>query len=127
MGKRLYSSSSGCSSLYLSTAIVHLNKNNEAYDYFMGEFYVYVNFDPKTARKYYLSAVKTCPKNSRLYAMACFALAGNYRNDNDEQQYEKYLILSALSDAQNLTMENFSLQMLASYIFETDENNVFAD
>ena len=109
---------------YLSTAIVHLNKNNEAYDYFMGEFYVYVNFDPKTARKYYLSAVKTCPKNSRLYAMACFALAGNYRNDNDEQQYEKYLILSALSDAQNLTMENFSLQMLASYIFETDESNI---
>jgi hypothetical protein len=56
--------------------------------------------------------------------MACFALAGNYRNDNDEQQYEKYLILSALSDAQNLTMENFSLQMLASYIFETDESNI---
>ena len=43
---------------------------------------------------------------------------------DNEQQYEKYLILSALNDAQNLTMENFSLQMLASYIFETDEHNI---
>lgn len=109
---------------YLSKAIVHLDKRDIAYDYYMGEFYVYVNFDSKTARKYYLSAIKKCPKNSRLYAMACFALAGNYRNDNHEQLYEKYLILSALSDAHNLTMENFSLQMLASYIFETDESNI---
>lgn len=109
---------------YLSRAIVHLDRRNSAYDYFMGEYYVYVHYDSKTARKYYLSAVKNCPKNSRLYAMACFALAGNYRNDNNEQLYEKYLILSALSDAQNLTMENFSLQMLASYIFETDESNI---
>lgn len=109
---------------FLSKAIVHLDKNNMGYDYFMGEYYVYVNFDARTARKYYLSALKTCPKSSRYYAMACFALAGNYRNDHNEQQYEKYLILSALNDAQNLTMENFSLQMLASYIFETDEHNI---
>ena len=96
-------------------------------NYYMGEWATYVRHDPMMARKYYLKSLQYNKISDRTYAMACFALAGNYRNNSGkegEKLYEKYMTLAAISDASNLTMENFALRSLAIFFYQNGRGDI---
>lgn len=108
----------------LIKAMDYCDETARTYEYYYGEYCVFVLNDPKKARSHYLKAASLLPTDSRFYAMACFALSGNYANEGGTDQQEKYLLLSSIADAENCTMENYALQTLAMYIFEHDKNRI---
>ena len=107
---------------YLKQAMLYADDKDPLHKFYQGEQNVYVEPDRKKAREYYLNIINTTNKDSRIYAMASFALAGNYRMSGDEEKYEEYLIRAALSDLQSCTMENLALQTLAVKLFEKGED-----
>lgn len=107
---------------YLKHAMQFADDKDPLHKFYQGEQNVYVEPDRKKAREYYLNIINTTNKDSRIYAMASFALAGNYRMSGDEEKYEEYLIRAALSDLQSCTMENLALQTLAVKLFEKGED-----
>ena len=108
----------------LIKAIDYCDETAKTYEYYYGEYCVFVLNDPKKARLHYLKAIHQLPSHSRFFAMACFALSGNYANEGRTDQQEKYLLLSSIADAENCTMENYALQTRAMYIFEHDKSRI---
>ena len=108
----------------LIKAMDYCDETAKTYEYYYGEYCVFVLNDPKKARLHYLKAIHQLPSHSRFFAMACFALSGNYANEGRTDQQEKYLLLSSIADAENCTMENYALQTLAMYIFEHDKSRI---
>lgn len=103
---------------YLRQAMDYSDASSPSYHYFMGEYATFVSNDQQEARSNYEKALSQLPRYSRHYAMACFALAGNYRNEGDERAYEDYLTRAAMSDVESSTMENMALQTLAVQLFQ---------
>ena len=62
-------------SAYLRKAMPLMDKRAPEYDYYKGEYEVYVEKNDAKARHYYLKAIKRLPRASRYYAMTAFALA----------------------------------------------------
>ena len=108
----------------LIKAMDYCDETAKTYEYYYGEYCVFVLDDPKKACLHYQKAIHQLPSHSRFFAMACFALSGNYANEGRTDQQEKYLLLSSIADAENCTMENYALQTLAMYIFEHDKNRI---
>jgi putative regulatory protein susR len=108
----------------LIKAMDYCDETAKTYEYYYGEYCVFVLNDPKKARSHYLKATSLLPTDSRFYAMACFALSGSYANEGRTDQQERFLLLSSIADAENCTMENYALQTLAMYIFEHDKNRI---
>lgn len=108
----------------LIKAMDYCDETAQTYEYYYGEYCVFVLNDPKKARLHYLKAIHQLPSHSRFFAMACFALSGNYANEGRTDQQEKYLLLSSIADAENCTMENYALQTLAMYIFEHNKSRI---
>ena len=108
----------------LIKAMDYCDETAKTYEYYYGEYCVFVLNDPQKARLHYLKAIHQLPSHSRFFAMACFALSGNYANEGRTDQQEKYLLLSSIADAENCTMENYALQTLAMYIFEHDKSRI---
>ncbi|MBR2233574.1 MAG: hypothetical protein IJ892_00720, partial [Prevotella sp.] len=109
---------------FLAHAIRYLNPGDEFYNYFLGEYHVFVEPDTKKARHYYEMAFKGSSEQSRVHAMTSFALAGNYLASGDQDRYEEYLIKAALSDTKCCTMENMALQTLALRLFEKGNEHI---
>lgn len=109
---------------YLKKAILFLNKNNPKYDFYMGEYYIYVERNDKKAMEHYLNAFKNTDIASREYAMTAFAIANNYSAHKNMDKYEEYLTMACISDVICCTKENLALQDLAIYLFEKDDNNI---
>ncbi|MBF1585481.1 MAG: hypothetical protein HXO22_06930 [Prevotella sp.] len=108
----------------LVSAMPFLDKRDKRYSYYMGEYSGYILNDPLKARKYYQQSIATTPESTRMYAMACFALACNYNAAGDTDNYENYLLMACESDAKSLTMENMALQNLAMYTLEHGEGTL---
>lgn len=108
----------------LRQAMRHADRNNALYEYYQGEACVYVTPNQQQARIHYQRTLELADKDSRAYAMASYALAGNYRLAGDNQRYEEYLIRAALSDLKGCTMENVALQNLAVFLFEKGEDHI---
>lgn len=109
---------------YLKKAMPYCDETDKSYEYYCGEYAVFVLNNHMEARAHYLKAIKQLPSSSRYYAMACFALSGNYGSEGDTEKQEEYLLLSSIGDMENCTMENFALQNLAMYIFEHNKNEL---
>ena len=109
---------------YLKQAIQIIDEQSPYREYFLGEHYVYIEPDTQKAREHYQNLLKKGEETSRAYAMACFALAGNYLNDGDSGKYEEYIIRAAISDLKGCTMETMALQTLAMHLFETGEDDI---
>ena len=109
---------------YLKKAMPFCDETDKTYEYYLGEYAVFVLNNPQTARAHYIKAIKQLPQNSRLYAMSCFALSGSYGNEGNTEKQEEFLLLSSISDIENCTMENFALQNLAMYIFEHNKDEL---
>lgn len=109
---------------YLKKAMPFCDETDKTYEYYLGEYAVFVLNNPQTARAHYIKAIKQLPQNSRFYAMSCFALSGSYGNEGDTEKQEEFLLLSSIADIENCTMENFALQNLAMYIFEHNKDEL---
>lgn len=108
----------------LIEAIRYEKDNTVNYHYLMGERMHYIDEDSEKAALYYRKVVDMAPINSKLYASAAFALARCYMDKGDINMYELWLTNSAISDIVTPLKENLSLQELAMYLFEKDNNNV---
>ena len=109
---------------YLKKAMPFCDETGKTYEYYLGEYAVFVLNNPQAARAHYIKAIKQLPQNSRLYAMSCFALSGSYGNEGNTEKQEEFLLLSSIADIENCTMENFALQNLAMYIFEHNKDEL---
>ena len=109
---------------YLKKAMPFCNETDKSYEYYLGEYAVFVLNNPQVARVHYIKAIKQLPQNSRFYAMSCFALSGSYGNEGNAEKQEEFLLLSSIADIENCTMENFALQNLAMYIFEHNKDEL---
>ena len=112
------------SNAYLKTAIANIDKNNAAYDYYMGEYYVYVDKDDDKALKHYFRTLEKNGMTSRVYAMASFAIANNYSAHENMEKYEEYLIKASICDILCCTKENLAIQDLAMHLFKQDNENI---
>ncbi len=115
---------SDMASAYLRKAMPLMDKRAPEYDYYKGEYEVYVEKNDAKARHYYLKAIKRLPRASRYYAMTAFALALNYLGTNDTLHYEKYLVEASCSDIICTTKENLALQNLATYLFKYHKDQI---
>lgn len=109
---------------YLKKAMPFCDETGKTYEYYLGEYAVFVLNNPQAARAHYIKAIKQLPQNSRFYAMSCFALSGSYGNEGNTEKQEEFLLLSSIADIENCTMENFALQNLAMYIFEHNKDEL---
>lgn len=108
----------------LRKAIPHLQPSDDRYDYFMGEYYIYAERNDEKALHHYFRVLKHSPINSRVYAMASFAVANNFSAHGDMEHYEEYLIRACISDVVCCTKENLALQYLAMHLFDKDADNI---
>ena len=109
---------------YLKKAMPFCDETAKTYEYYLGEYAVFVLNNPQAARAHYVKAIKQLPQTSRFYAMSCFALSGSYGNEGNTEKQEEFLLLSSIADIENCTMENFALQNLAMYIFEHNKDEL---
>ena len=109
---------------YLKKAMPFCDETDKTYEYYLGEYAVFVLNNPQAARAHYIKSIKQLPQNSRFYAMSCFALSGSYGNEGNTEKQEEFLLLSSIADIENCTMENFALQNLAMYIFEHNKDEL---
>ena len=112
------------SNAYLKTAIANIDKNNAAYDFYMGEYYVYVDKDDDKALKHYFRTLKKNGMTSRVYAMASYAIANNYSAHENMDKYEEYLIKASICDILCCIKENLAIQDLAMHLFKQDNGNI---
>lgn len=108
----------------LKKAMPFCDETDKSYEYYRGEYCVFVQNNPLSARSHYIKAIKQLPPTSRFYAMSCFALSGSYGNEGNTNKQEEFLLLSSIADVENCTMENFALQNLAMYIFEHNKDDL---
>ena len=109
---------------YLKKAMPFCDETAKTYEYYLGEYAVFVLNNPQAARAHYIKSITQLPQNSRFYAMSCFALSGSYGNEGNTEKQEEFLLLSSIADIENCTMENFALQNLAMYIFEHNKDEL---
>lgn len=109
---------------FLKQAVGLLSKNDKRYNFFLGEYYIYVERNDKKALSHYFRVLKEVPVNSRYYAMAAFAIANNYSANHQPEKYEEYIVQACISDLKNCTRENLALQDFAMYLYQKDNENV---
>ena len=109
---------------YLKQAVAMLRPSDPYYDFFWGEYYIYVERNDQRALQHYFKTLKTAPVESRWYAMASYAIANNYSANNDNRKYEEYILRACISDLLNCTRENLAMQDLAMYMFKKGDDNI---
>lgn len=109
---------------YLKQAVAMLRPTDSYYDFFWGEYYIYVERNDQRALQHYFKTLKTTPVESRWYAMASYAIANNYSANNDNRKYEEYILRACISDLLNCTRENLAMQDLAMYMFKKGDDNI---
>ena len=109
---------------YLKQAVAMLRPSDSYYDFFWGEYYIYVERNDQRALQHYFKTLKTAPVESRWYAMASYAIANNYSANNDNHKYEEYMLRACVSDLLNCTRENLAMQDLAMYMFKKGDDNI---
>ncbi|MBB4037398.1 hypothetical protein GGR21_003315 [Dysgonomonas hofstadii] len=75
-----------------------------------------VNNQLEEAKEILLNLLENLPENVRLYAIICSNLATINRLQDNNRDYEKYLILAAISDQICALKENSAMQRLAIFL-----------
>lgn len=109
---------------YLKQAVTMLRPTDSYYNFFWGEYFIYVERNDKRALEHYFKTLSTAPVESRWYAMASYAIANNYSANNNNNKYEEYMLLACISDLLNCTRENLAMQDLAMYLFKKGDDNI---
>lgn len=109
---------------YLKQAVTMLRPTDSYYNFFWGEYFIYVERNDKRALEHYFKTLSTAPVESRWYAMASYAIANNYSANNNNNKYEEYMLRACISDLLNCTRENIAMQDLAMYLFKKGDDNI---
>lgn len=109
--------------LYTDSMLQILPAHTAEYNYWKGEYLARTS-KQEEAELYYQKALKGLPVNTRLYACVTCGIAFTYLRRGNMEEYERYLILSAISDIVCPLKENLALQELAMHIFKTQKNNL---
>ena len=109
---------------YLKQAVTMLRPTDSYYNFFWGEYYIYVERNDKRALEHYFKTLSTAPVESRWYAMASYAIANNYSANNNNSKYEEYMLRACISDLLNCTRENLAMQDLAMHLFKKGDDNI---
>ena len=109
---------------YLKQAVTMLSPTDSYYNFFWGEYFIYVERNDKRALEHYFKTLSTAPVESRWYAMASYAIANNYSANNNNNKYEEYMLRACISDLLNCTRENLAMQDLAMYLFKKGDDNI---
>ena len=109
---------------YLKQAVTMLRPTDSYYNFFWGEYFIYVERNDKRALEHYFKTLNTAPVESRWYAMASYAIANNYSANNNNNKYEEYMLRACISDLLNCTRENLAMQDLAMYLFKKGDDNI---
>ncbi len=107
---------------YLGEALRYTPAGGAMHNYLMGEK-LYYEDHRRESMAYYAKVLKQVPVSDRLYASAAYALARDYKLQNDLPHYESYLIRAGISDQVCPLKENLALQELSLYLYEKDEDN----
>lgn len=110
--------------IYIKKAIAVTDRNTSMYDYLMGEYCSYGLKDFEKSSYYYNRVLKNTTVVDRLHATASYALALGYHERKDFHQYERYLIIAAITDISCPVKENVALQDLAMYLYDKGDNDL---
>lgn len=109
--------------LYTDSMLQVIPANTAEYAYWKGEYLARTNRQEE-AETYYRKALKELPVNTRLYACVTCGIAFTYLRRGNMEEYERYLILAAISDIVCPLKENLALQELAMHIFKTKSDDL---
>lgn len=108
---------------YLNMAIRYAERGSAQWYYLMGERSYFLDEPPTTSIKWYNEALRRTDTYGRLYSQTTFAIARAYRQLHRTDMYQRFIILSAQSDALSSLKENAALQDLAMSLFDRDHDN----
>lgn len=111
---------------YMQLTLQHFvpeKRQSGEYYYLLGELTYLDRPTHKDVLKYFLKSVKLTPLNDRIHAQAAYGLARYYKDMEQYNLYEEYLVEASMSDIVCQLKETLALQKLATYIYKKDEKN----
>lgn len=109
--------------LYNDSMLQVLPRESNEYYYWKGELKARTG-NQLEAQQAYEKALQGLPVNTRLYACVTCGLAFAHKRQGNFREYEKYLILSSISDNTCPLKENLSMQELAIFLYETSDQEL---
>lgn len=106
--------------LYNDSMLQVLEPTSNEFMYWSGELYARKG-NQYEAQKFYEKALDGLKVDTRLYACVTCGLAFAYKKQSNMKDYEKYLIMSAISDITCPLKENLSMQELAMLLYQNPE------
>ena len=79
---------------------------------------------PREAQMFYEKALEGLETDTRLYACVTCGLAFAHKSQGNMKEYEKYLVMSAISDVICPLKENLAMQELAMFLFQNPEQDL---
>lgn len=108
---------------YTDSLLSVLPPKSALYYYWQGEYLTRTG-KQNEAEKAYQEALKGLPQNTRLYACVTCGIAFTYMRRGEMKEYERYLIMAAISDMICPLKENLAMQELAMYIFKNKDGDL---
>lgn len=109
--------------LYNDSMLQVLPRESNEYYYWKGELKARTG-NQLEAQQAYEKALLGLAVNTRLYACVTCGLAFAHKRQGNFREYEKYLILSSISDNTCPLKENLSMQELAMFLYETSDQEL---
>ena len=109
--------------LYNDSMLQVLPRESNEYYYWKGELKARTG-NQLEAQQAYEKALLGLAVNTRLYACVTCGLAFAHKRQGNFREYEKYLILSSISDNTCPLKENLSMQELAIFLYETSDQEL---
>ena len=106
--------------LYNDSMLSVLDPSSKEFLYWSGELDARKG-NQYEAQKFYERALNGLKVDTRLYACVTCGLAFAHKRQGNLKEYEKYLIMSAISDITCPLKENLSMQELAMLIYQSQE------
>lgn len=106
--------------LYNDSMLQVLEPTSKEFMYWSGELNARKG-NQYEAQKFYEKALDGLKVDTRLYACVTCGLAFAYKKQSNMKDYEKYLIMSAISDITCPLKENLSMQELAMLLYQNPE------
>lgn len=96
------------------------NKNSAFYYYLCGELEYLQHHTNKAVLTYYQKALNLSPIDTRVHASAAYCMARYYKDNDEMDLYEKYIVEAAISDLVCPLKENLAMQELSTYLYNRD-------
>ena len=106
---------------YINKALCYYPKRDAQYYYLKGIQLYYSNGSLHDISTYFKKTMSLSKPNSDMYGMSAYILSKAYRNNNQFELQERYLLLSAMSNVMTSTKESMSLQDLGLLLYKNKD------